>query len=583
MQSKLRFASVLVLACLAVYPLMHAQQTSRVIPFNGVATTIAPGTLGQTLTIQLWDVAAGGNVFYCENQTLDVDPNGNISFNFGAGTTPTPACASTPPGLNPPDFPTGSSRFLDVVDGTGTSVLPSPPGRIPLTAVAFALSSPNDVPGNLTLVNSTATAGNIFKGGTLFLSNFGTQNTFLGQNAGNLTMSGFGNNTAVGFNALNHNTTGSNNTAVGASALFNNTVASDNTAVGASALASNTTGVTNTGVGSAALTRNTTGSYNTALGWAALRGNLNAYNNTAIGFAALESNTSGTSNTALGEGALQFNTSGGNNTAIGTEALFNSRGSYNTAVGAAALTNHQAGFYNVAVGQNALGQLTQGTGNIAIGLGAGANHVTGNNNIDIGYGGFNGDSYVIHLGDQTVHGATFIGGIYGNPIGGTRQVFINSAGQVTTTSASSRRYKEQITDQGAESDVLMKLRPVAFYYKPQLDADHIRQYGLIAEEVSEVAPNLVVFDKEGEPSGVRYDMVNAMLLNEVQKQRRMIDTQQHENDALREQLDRMKAALELQQISRETELVQLRKEISALRRGLEQHTSSLVEAKPTDH
>ena len=539
MKPKLQLVAFMALASF----LTPAQETSRIIPFNGVPTTIAPGTLGQTLTIQLWDAAAGGNAFYCENQTLDVDANGNISFNFGAGSTPTPPCASTPPGLKPPDFPTGTSRFLDVVDGTGTSILPNPPGRIPLTAVAFALSAPNDFPGNVTLVDSGATAGNIFKGGQLFLHNFGTQNTFLGQNAGNLTMSGFGDNTAVGFSVLNQNTTGYGNTAMGAFALYWNTTGFDNTAIGQVALYHNTTGYTNTAVGFNALPGNTVG-----------------YSNTAVGAGALRNNTTGIFNAALGEGAVEDNNTGGNNTGVGAQALLaNASGSDNVGVGTMALRN-----------------LGGGNHNIAIGSGAGVNHVSGSNNIDIGYAGFNGDSFVIHLGDQAVHGAAFIGGIYGNPIGGTRQVFINSAGQVTTTSASSRRYKEQIVDQGAESDVLMKLRPVAFYYKPQLDSEHTRQYGLIAEEVAEIAPNLVVFDKDRKPSGVRYDMVNAMLLNEVQKQRQLIEAQQ-------QQIEGMNAELETQQASQQTQMSLLQREVNTLRELLEKRDASLAKVAGNVH
>jgi hypothetical protein len=124
--------------CLLLLPSLHAQETSRVIPFSGVATAIPPGTLGQTLTLQLTDVASGGTPLYCENQTLDVGVNGSISFNFGAGTLATPACASGPPGLNPTDFTSGSSRFLEVVDTTGASVLAN--GRLPLNAMPFALS-----------------------------------------------------------------------------------------------------------------------------------------------------------------------------------------------------------------------------------------------------------------------------------------------------------------------------------------------------------------------------------------------------------------------------------------------------------
>ncbi len=212
-----------------------------------------------------------------------------------------------------------------------------------------------DVPGNLTMRNSTATQGNILKAGVTFLHNFGIANTFLGSNAGNLTMSG-GFNTASGTGALRFNTTGNSNTAIGNGALVNNSSGFVNTAIGAGALASNTSADRNTACGALALASNTTGILNTATGGEALRSNTIGNFNTASGFAALVSNTTGSQNTANGREALVFSTTGDSNTATGYQALFsNTTGSNNTALGA---------FANVAPG---LDNLTNAT---AIGAGA---------------------------------------------------------------------------------------------------------------------------------------------------------------------------------------------------------------------
>ncbi len=402
------------LACVwLLAAVVRAQQpTSRVILFQGVATTIPPNTPGQALTIQLWDAAVTppGNLVFSEAQTLDVDANGAISFVFGSQTVN---------GLDPANFSSGSSRFLDVVDSTNTSVLPSPPGRIPLNAVAFALSpgptgpagpqgppgppgvvqavSPGDasifvggtaanptvavaangitnanvangalspakiagiaatlgpnlftgsqgingdlnLTGNLTLVDSTATAGNILKRGLRFIHNFGINNVFVGQNAGNLTMTGQA-NTGSGANALMNNTTGGQNTATGFSALHSNTTGVGNTASGWIALTSNTTGQDNTASGAFALLNNTTGSDNTASGVQALLNN-NGDSNTATGLGALQGNTTGGNNTAVGVTALFSNTIGGSNTAIGSGADVSMGNLTNaTAIGAGAVVN----------------------------------------------------------------------------------------------------------------------------------------------------------------------------------------------------------------------------------------------------
>jgi hypothetical protein len=263
-------------------------------------------------------------------------------------------------------------------------------------------------------------------------------------------------------------------------------------------------------------------------------------NNTAVGFQALNVNGTGSSggfaadgNTAIGATALFRNTLGNENTGTGYDALYsNTTGNYNTANGYVALFNNTTGSNNTAVGYGSLyspGSTTTGNSNTAIGYQAG-NAYTGNesNNIDIGNSGSAGESGIIHIGTPGTQTAIYIAGIYGQTSASGLEVLVNSSGQLGNVT-SSQRFKDDIVDMGDESDLLMKLRPVSFYYKPELDPTHTRQYGLVAEEVAQVAPQLVVFEKDGTPQTVRYHFVNAMLLNEVQKQRKLIEEQQKAN------------------------------------------------------
>jgi hypothetical protein len=166
---------------------------------------------------------------------------------------------------------------------------------------------------------------------------------------------------------------------------------------------------------------------------------------------------------------------------------------------------------------------------VAVGYLAGHDHVSGDNNLYMSNKGLSTESGTIRIGTGGAQTATYIAGISGATSGSGVAVYVNSSGQLGTTT-SSRRYKEQISDMGAESDVLMKLRPVSFFYTRELDPEHVRQYGLVAEEVAESAAELVLNDENGVPQTVRYHFVNAMLLNEVQKQRRQLEAQ---NERLR--------------------------------------------------
>ena len=319
-------------------------------------------------------------------------------------------------------------------------------------------------------------------------------NTAEGQNALlNLTTGGF--NTAVGFFSLRNDTIGSFNTAVGAGTLLANT-ADQNTATGAAALLSNTTGAENTAIGTVALLNNTSGSENTAIGVGALLTNASGDFNTATGFDALFSNITGQSNTADGVGALDFNTVGNDNTAIGTSAL----------------QGNTEGDNNTGVGKLALGANTTGNRNTVLGANAGGNITSADNVICIG----------ANLAGANVSNTCYIGNIFGvtsvNGIG----VLVNSDGKLGTTT-SSRRFKEQIKPMAQVSEALFALKPVSFRYKKEIDPAGTSQLGLVAEDVEKVNPDLVVRDKEGKAYSVRYDQVNAMLLNEFLKEHRKVE------------------------------------------------------------
>jgi len=268
------------------------------------------------------------------------------------------------------------------------------------------------------------------------------------------------------------------------------------------------------------LENNVAGQFNAATGAFALFANT-ADENTATGAVALFVNTTGAENTATGATALLSNTTGNTNTANGTGALFsNTTGSNNSAVGYEALSGNTTGDRNTACGVNALQSNTTGGFNIALGSFAGSNLTTGSNNIEIGHSGFAGEHDTIRIGN-TNHIATFIDGIYGvNEGSPALPVYISSGGQLGTV-ASSERFKKDIAKMEKASEAILSLRPVTFHYKS--DAKGIPQFGLIAEEVAKVNPDLVLSDKEGKPYTVRYDQVNAMLLNEFLKEHRKVE------------------------------------------------------------
>jgi hypothetical protein len=330
--------------------------------------------------------------------------------------------------------------------------------------------------------------------------------------------------TAEGQNALFSLTTGSANTAVGWFSLFSNAGGSFNSATGAGSLLFNTADA-NTAFGAAALLFNTTGINNTAVGAAALLNNINGTRNNAFGFEALNSHTTGSFNNAFGGFAL----------------FFDQNGEFNNAFGDDALTSNVSGINNTAVGDEALVSST-GSNNTALGAGAGSSLTTGDNNIDIGNTGVAGESATTRIASE-FQTRTFISAIRGvtTGIADAINVVIDSNGQLGTMS-SSRRFKKEIKPMDQTSEVIHALKPVTFHYKS--DKTGTPQFGLIAEEVAEANPDLVVRDENGQIYTVRYDAVNAMLLNEFLKARHQIDAQQKQIDALTAGLQKVSAQLE---------------------------------------
>jgi hypothetical protein len=422
------------------------------------------------------------------------------------------------------------------------AVVPAPDGGYP---------GNNTAEGQNALFRLTTGLDNTANGfQALFNNTFGSANTAIGSSALHSNTTG-NDNTATGRLALFNNTTGGLNTGTGDSALFFNTTGNNNTATGGFALSLNTTGNDNTATGASALGSNTTGNNNAATGDLALGSNRTGSNNTATGGAALFWNATGINNTATGVGAL-YGCAGGecgystgnNNTAAGAFALLgNVTGSRNTATGVNALQSNFGGNFNVAEGAFALSRNTSGSSNIALGFSAGSNLTTGSNNIHIGNAGVAGESNTIRIGTVGTQTAIYVAGIMGKTTPRGTPVFINANGQLGTVQ-SSARFKEQIKPMDKASKAILALKPVTFHYKQELDPDGTPQFGLIAEDVEKVNPDLVARDSDGNVYTVRYDAVNAMLLNEFLKARRQIDAQQKQIDALTAGLQKVSAQLE---------------------------------------
>jgi len=390
-------------------------------------------------------------------------------------------------------------------------------------------------------------------------------------------------NTVEGSGALFNVTTGGFNTAIGGNALNEDRIGSSNTAVGAFALAGNSQGSQNVAVGHGALRNNLNTSGNTATGYQALYDNTGGGGNTAMGFKALYQNTTGLLNTATGTQALWNNTTGHDNTAAGEDALYsNTTGYGNVGIGFSALFSNTTGVDNVACGGIALPDNTTGSFNIAIGVGALNNNTTGSNNIALGEAGLGvmtADN-VICIGNELgvvpdVSNTCFIGNIRGvtTQNNDAIPVLVDSRGQLGTVS-SSRRFKTDIKAIDKASESILSLKPVSFRYK--VHTDMTPQFGLIAEEVAEVNPELVIYDPDGKPYTVRYDAVNAMLLNEFLKEHRKVEKQ----DTITSQLESMVAKQEATVAKQEATIARQQKEIEALTVGLQKVTDQLALSIP---
>jgi hypothetical protein len=328
---------------------------------------------------------------------------------------------------------------------------------------------------------------------------------------------GNGNSAAENVDALNLSTTGSDNTAHGWFSLFSNSTGSSNTADGFKALHGNTIGSDNTANGFQALLSNIGGSGNTANGFQSLLSNISGDDNTATGNQALLSNTSGQLNVATGYQALYSSISGNQNTADGAFALYrNTTGAFNTAIGTLALLNNTAGRENTAVGDSAGLNLTTGDGNVCIGY-----------DVRGVAGEFN---------------TTRIRNIYSSLADG-RPVYVNSDNKLGTL-LSTRRVKNDIKPMDKASEGILALKPVTFRYKKEVQPNGAIQFGLIAEEVAEVNPDLVVLDRGGKPESVRYEAINAMLLNEFLKEHKKVEKLEATLEAVNARLQEQAAQIQ---------------------------------------
>lgn len=506
------------------------------------------------------------------------------------GTKWVPGTVASTPGPAGPQGPAGPEGPLGPIGPTGLTGPAGPQGPTgPSGASPFTLSGAHVVlpSGRLGIgidppLSALDVSGNINLTGSLLMGSTspmlhkyqapGTEggNTFVGLASGNLSLPAqtvntqwASYNTGLGFTSLMALSTGSWNTAVGAASLRAVTTGRFNTAVGTSSLWANTTAGANTAVGAKALqaqsfdnagagwdawntavgyealaanqpTTTLTGDRNTAVGAVALRFNTTGRANTAVGVDSLQQNTTGESNVAVGFEALLGGTTGYSNLALGTQSLRANGSSYgNTGAGAETLLVFNDGAMNTAAGWHALGSLNNGYRNLALGAYAGNLLTTGSDNLYLAHTGSAAESATTRIGkDQT---RAFIAGVFARTTGSgtTLPVMVDMNGQLGTTS-SSRRTKEDIQDMGAGTERVFSLRPVTFRYKAHPDGG--THFGLIAEEVEAVMPELVVRGEDGQILTVAYHELAPILLNELQKQRRDVQ-------ALRAELEELRAAL----------------------------------------
>ena len=376
------------------------------------------------------------------------------------------------------------------------------------------------------------------------------------------------NNTVQGDDALLDLTTGTDNTALGLNALLSDTAGDFNTAVGSQALISNSTGGDNVAIGAQALFSNQTAYGNIAIGYQALYQDTSSGFNIAIGSLALYSNTA-VENVAIGNLAARNNTTGVENTAVGFSAIYaNQTGSNNCAFGAAALNINLEGSNNTAIGTEALAG-NFGNNNIGIGAFAGQFVEGGSNNIEIGATGKPSDQGDIRIGTKGLNNNVHIAGIYGRTVPQGVAVVTDNLGHLGTVTCSAR-FKEAIKPMDKASEAILGLKPVIFRYKHELDPEGILQFGLVAEEVEKVDSDLVARDEQGKPYTVRYEAVNAMLLNEFLKEHRKV-----------QELESIVAKQEVSAAKQDAAIVQQQKQIDALTVSLQKVNAQLAAANPS--
>lgn len=488
-----------ILKWLSVCPTGTATATcSATATVTGYSAGPASGTAAIVSNSAVIPASAAGSfdVYVTDSTWVIIDVNGYFvspnALSLGAGTAASPSLTFS-----------GDSTSGIYSSGTGgISIATTGTSRLNVTSVGVGIGSapayPLDVLGDINLIGTLR-----FQGTPTFAVNTSLGNTAAGSLALGLNSAG-ANNTAVGYYALALNSSGSYNIASGGYTLHANSTGNYNTAHGYGALQSNTSGSCSTASGYSALANSTGAGYNTAHGAYALSSDTIGQDNTATGYSSLGNTTSGSQNSATGYGALYANRTGSNNTAAGFETLYLNTGSNNTALGY--LAGYQVG--------------------------------SGNYNIHIGSQGVFSDNATIRIGTPGTQTAFFAAGIRGATTGNNDAlpVIIDSNGQLGTIN-SSRRFKEDIRDMGDSSLGLMRLRPVTFRYKkPFGDGSKPIQYGLIAEEVAEVYPELVAHSADGQIESVKYQVLGAMLLNEMQRQAATLAALEERIDGLEEQI-----------------------------------------------
>jgi hypothetical protein len=452
-------------------------------PYCNVVTLMVE-PVGATFRLEGFDDQCGAATQASIVGSAFFNPNGTVGLGFNIVATPGGAPVHVDATLT---LPALTGLWRDSVGGTGTFAFGPPAGGLPPRPIgATGPTIMTIVPGAGLLGGGSASTVNVdvnFAG-----SGAATTVAHSDHTHGIATR-----NTAIGDGALNTNATGMDNTALGFNALASSTAAGGNVAIGSRALFS----LSSQGAGG----------------------------NVAIGDRAMFSATSPSGNVAVGGNALQQNTSGSENVALGQYAL----------------RDNDLGLGNVAVGRLALSFLNGGAHrNIALGYEAGINVLGGSDNILIGNTGVAGDDSAIRIGSTQTR--AFIAGIHGGTVDAMTAlaVSVDADGRLGTM-ASSARFKTDITDVEAESRLLQRLRPVSFRYLPVEPVGAPRQFGLIAEQVADVMPELVVNDADGQPYTVRYHLLPPLLLAEVQRLERERQAQEDRIAELTRELTALRA------------------------------------------